>query len=632
MCGIAGQYSPDLKTVFSVADVEAMLAPMQHRGPDGQGVYVDQSIMLGHLRLSIVDIEGGHQPMQSVNKTALVTFNGEIYNAAEIRVILEEKGYQFQTSHSDTEVILYSYLEWQEHCVQKFRGMFAFAIWDNEKKQLFLARDRLGIKPLYYTIINNVIAFASELKGLLTVKGFDKTLNPEAIEDYLTLGYIPDPKTVFKGCYKLPPGHFLMCKPGDFSPRPQKYWDIDYSGETNSDGENLQSELLSQLKEAVQYRLIADVPLGAFLSGGVDSSSVVSLMSELSDTSVKTCSIAVDDLDYDESDFADQVAELFKTDHSIRLTDPATGIDLQQLAEIFDEPFADSSAIPTLKVSATAREKVTVALSGDGGDEVFCGYRRQNLHLKEHKVRRVLPHWFRSAVFGFLGMVYPKFDFLPRIFRAKTTFQALAMHDSEAYCHSVSKTPRQVMNRLRSKKFTKSLKGYRTHHLFKKLYKKAPATTEMQRIKYIDFKTFLAGGVLTKVDRTSMHHSLEVRVPILDHKFVEWSTKVDDSLNLKGGMGKYIFKKAMEAKLPADILYRPKKGFAVPMGDWLKNDLADHLDALTTSKVLHRTGLLKLDAITRLVEEHRKGIKNHENTLWALLMLEASLAYLLGNQ
>ncbi|WND02599.1 asparagine synthase (glutamine-hydrolyzing) [Temperatibacter marinus] len=628
MCGIAGLFSVSGKQEFLPVNLNSMMDPMQHRGPDGTGQFIDRGIALGHLRLSIVDLEGGVQPMHASRGAAILTFNGEIYNAAELRETLEAEGYTFQTSHSDTEVLLNAYLYWGDDCVTHFRGMFSFAIWDAMRQQLFIARDRLGIKPLYYTQVGDVFAFASELKGLLAIPDLCREINPEAIEDFLTLGYIPDPKTIFLNSYKLPPGHSLTYSRRAKGPVIRKYWDLNFMVE--QDPGDLQKELVDRLREAVDIRMISDVPLGAFLSGGVDSSLVVSLMATSSDQAINTCSIGIDDVEMDESGYADKVAKIFNTKHSMRLADPARWLDLKLLARVYDEPFADNSAIPMLKVSAAARENVTVSLSGDGGDEVFFGYRRQYLHMQEHKLRKLIPENIRRNLFGFLGRYYPKFDYLPRFLRAKSTFEALAMTDAEAYCHTVSKTPSRVMNILRSDKLERDLGGYRTRDLFKGLYAEAPADTEMARIKYIDFKTYLAGGVLTKVDRASMHHSLEVRVPILDHKFVEWAATVPETEQLQGTNGKACLKKALEEFVDKDIIYREKKGFNVPVGDWMNNELLTKLQSLSKSPALKETGYLNTDSIDKMVKEHTSGMQNHEGTLWALIMLDESLSYLLG--
>lgn len=626
MCGITGLFALSPDKQYMPSEIQTMMAAISHRGPDGEGYYLDQGVALGHLRLSIVDISGGHQPMKSADDQMVLTYNGEIYNAAALREQLEAAGYQFKTSHSDTEVLLYSYAHWGTDCVRHLRGMFAFAIWDAAKDQLFLARDRLGIKPLYYGVNEDSFAFSSELKGVLPLKGIDKRIHPQALEDYLTLGYVPDPKTIIVGARKLPPAHAMTVKRGALIPDVWQYWDVDFT----APDPDLAAEqaLLDQLDDAVRARLMADVPVGAFLSGGVDSSAVVSLMARAAPVPINSFSIGVEDIDYDESDYADRIAQKFSTKHHVRYVDPAQGLDTAELARVYSEPFADSSAIPTLKVCALAKETVKVALSGDGGDEVFLGYRRQLFHLKEHKLRRLIPYMVRRPVFGLLGKVYPKFDFLPRFLRAKTTFEALSMTDAEAYCHTVSKTPRRVMAKLRSRKFKKALRGYRTRDLFQKLYDQAPALTELARIKYIDLKTFLAGGVLTKVDRASMYHGVEVRVPILDHHFIEWASKVPDGQQLVGGQGKSCLKKALEPLIDHDILYRPKQGFSIPVESWLRSELREKLLSLPQSEILHQTGYLNMRVIAKLIDGHLSLRQNNADVLWALLMLEESLRYL----
>ncbi len=624
MCGIAGLMALDGTRDISQPQVKSMCDAMVHRGPDGEGYHLGAGYALGHRRLSVIDIDGGVQPMVSGDKQAVVTFNGEIYNAPEIRKELEAKGHVFASNHSDTEVILYAYREWGEDCVNKFRGMFAFALWDDVRDIMFLARDRMGIKPLYYTILDDqTFAFASELKGILALGGGSRDLCPKAVEEYMALGYVPDPRSIIKGVYKLSPGMMMTVQQGQVEPVLTRYWDLDF---TSPDNGNDHSEILmDQLRDAVETRMVADVPLGAFLSGGVDSSAVVSVMAGLSDRPVETCSIGFSDPEYDETMYAEKVANQFKTHHRTALIDHISVDEIDPLVNVFDEPFADVSAIPTLRVCALARENVTVALSGDGGDELFAGYRRQLFHMREHNLRKLLPHGFRKVIFGALGKIYPKLDFFPRFLRAKSTFEALAMTESEAYCHSVSRTAERDLKKLRSAAFDDALDGYRTKDLFATLYEQAPADDVLSRIQYIDFKTFLAGGVLTKVDRASMAKSLEVRVPILDHLFVEWAAKIPWRQRIKSGQSKNVFKKALKSILPHELLYRSKKGFTVPISKWLKHELRDEALALASSDSLLKTGLFNGSAIAAMSSEHMSGIRDHSTTLWSLIMLDRSL-------
>ena len=396
---------------------------------------------LGHRRLSIIDVSNGHQPMYTNAGDLVVVYNGEIYNYRAIRAELLVRGYSFETN-SDTEVILQAWNEWEEKCVEKFRGMFVFALYDRRRQTLFLARDRLGIKPLYYSILNDgLLIFASELKGLLPQPGLERELDPQAVDDYFAYGYIPDPKSIFKGVHRLPAGSTLKIVRNQPVPEPKFYWDVEFAVNGHRSEEDISSELLERLKEAVKIRLLSEVPLGAFLSGGVDSSAVVAMMAELSDEPVNTCSISFGDPRFNESGYAAEIARSFGTNHYSEEVDSSDIALVDQLMDFYDEPFADASAVPTFRLCQLARQRVTVALSGDGGDENLAGYRRHRMHMNEERVRRMLPRAVRSPLFGLLGQIYPKADWAPRVFRAKYTLQALGMDSISAYFHSVSVFP-----------------------------------------------------------------------------------------------------------------------------------------------------------------------------------------------
>ena len=626
MCGIAG--------IFHLTNNEQinpeMMAKMNdiqfHRGPDAGDYFFDPGVALAHRRLSIIDLEGSPQPMLSADKRACIVFNGEIYNFKELHTELSAKGYTFNT-HGDTEAILNAWLEWGEDCVHKLRGMFAFAIWDREQECLFVARDRMGIKPFFYTLLNNgEFAFGSELKVLREHPLFDKTLLNTAVEDYFTYGYIPEPSTIYENAFKLPPGHRMLLKKGVKTlPQPEEYWDIPVHFDQELSEKEVQAELVERLKEAVDIRLVADVPLGAFLSGGVDSSGIVALMSQLQDDPVNTCAIGFDVEAYNETDFAQMVADRYQTNHRVEVVGQDDFELLDKLAHLYDEPYADSSAMPTYRVCELARKHVTVALSGDGGDELFAGYRRYKMHLNEDRVRNILPLGLRKPIFGPLGSLYPKMDWAPKFLRAKTTFQSMAMDTVQGYHNSMSILRADERKKLFSKEYTASLNGYSSLEVFRRYGDKVKHLDPMKIVQYIDMKTYLVGDILTKVDRASMAHSLEVRVPILDHKFVEWAFKTTSSHNLHDGIGKYSFKKSLEPHLPEDVLYRKKMGFAVPLDSWFKGPLKERLYDGLLSQHMAQSGFFDQKRMRKLIDDHVSGVRDNSASLWTSMMFESFL-------
>ncbi|MCB1667804.1 MAG: amidotransferase 1, exosortase A system-associated [Pseudomonadales bacterium] len=629
MCGIAGIFDLSGKRDMDAELISAMNQTQFHRGPDEGGLHLELGVALAHRRLSIIDLSSGQQPMFSEDRNICVVYNGEIYNFKALSEELKQKGYHFKT-HCDTEVIVYAWQEWGEECVHHFRGMFAFAIYDQQKQSIFLARDRLGVKPLFYSLLpDNQLIFGSELKVLKAHPDLPRELNPQAVEDYFALGYIPEPATIYNRVYKLPPGHTLLLTrgepvPGNVVAATREYWDIPFALSELTSEQALQDELLKKLKEAVDIRMVAEVPLGAFLSGGVDSSAVVAMMAQLQDDPVNTCAIGFDVKQFNETEFATQVAERYKTNH-FEETVGSDDFDLiDQLADLYDEPYADSSAIPTYRVCQLAKKRVTVALSGDGGDENFAGYRRYRWHMNEEKLRSRLPLWLRRIVFGFLGKVYPKMDWAPKFLRAKSTFQSLARNSVEAYMHSVSLAKDEQREQLFSPGLKQKLQGYNAVNTFNRYAEKSPTKDPMSLIQYIDMKTYLVGDILTKVDRASMAHSLEVRVPLLDHKFVEWVSGLPASFKLKGQEGKYIFKKALEPLLPNDVLYRPKMGFGVPLANWFRGPLKERLRTRIVEGGLAKTGLFNQQYLEKLVSQHQSGVRDHSAVLWSLLMFEAT--------
>jgi asparagine synthase (glutamine-hydrolysing) len=627
MCGIAGIFHAETPKPVDPARVERMCDALAHRGPDGAGVWTDRGVGLGHRRLSIIDLAGSPQPMHSADGRAVIVFNGEIYNFRELRRELEQAGFSFRTS-GDTEVILAAYQRWGVDCLARLDGMFAFALFDLEKRRLLLARDRFGVKPLFCAHLSDgSIAFASELKGLLAHPQLRRRVNPQAIEAYMAWGYVPDSHAILAGVEKLPAGHFWLMEQGKAPGRPQRWWDIDFTHRERGSEADLSAQLVHLLREGVRSRMVADVPLGAFLSGGVDSSGVVALMAEASAQPVQTCSIGFDVAAYDETSYARQVAAKFGADHQERIvaTDDFAAID--SLAAMFDEPFADASALPTWRVCQLARERVTVALSGDGADEAFAGYRRQVFHHHEERARSVLPAGLRAPLFGTLGRAWPKADWAPRPLRAKATLLALAESGEEGYARGLSVTLPDARRALYSDSFAASLEGFRAEDELIALMRTAPGRSGLDRAQYADLTFWMPGDILTKVDRTSMAVSLEAREPLLDHRLVEFAARLPEGMRVRGSVGKHLLKKTLERYLPHDILYRPKQGFVTPIAEWLRGPLAGASRGIATGS-LAQTGLFDAKSMAALAEAHIAGRADHSRTLWQLLMLEKSLGQL----
>jgi asparagine synthase (glutamine-hydrolysing) len=623
MCGITGLFDTRARREFDRALLQRMNDSQAHRGPDGEGLHVEPGVGLGHRRLSIIDIATGQQPLYNEDGSVVVVFNGEIYNFQELIPELQALGHVFHT-RSDTEVIAHGWEAWGERCVDRFRGMFAFAIYDRNRETLFMARDRLGVKPLYYAVLpDGTLLFGSELKSLLAYPGLVREIDACAVEEYFALGYVAEPRTVFKGTKKLPPGHRLTVQRGKAVPDPVEYWDVRFTLASPITLGEACEELDRRLEESVRLRMISEVPLGAFLSGGVDSSAVVATMARISSDPVNTCSISFDDPAFDETRFAQQVADRYKTRHFVDRV-ASDDFDLvDQLAGIYDEPFADSSAIPTYRVCQLARRHVTVALSGDGGDESFAGYRRYRMHMMEEGLRSRLPLGIRRPLFSVLGRLYPKADWAPRVFRAKTTFESLARTSVEAYLHSVSIIREPMRSQLFSPTFLRQLGGYRVNEVFERHAARAGTDDGLALVQYLDLKTYLVGDINTKVDRASMAHSLEVREPLMDHPLVEWLASLPNSLKLHGQEGKFLLKKAMEPHLPHEIMYRPKMGFAVPLARWFRGPLRQRVREGVLGSVLAETGIFDRKVLQHLVEAHLAGSRDYSSPLWTILMFES---------
>ena len=625
MCGITGIFDTRGSSDISRAVLQRMNDSQLHRGPDEGSLHIEPGVGLGHRRLSIIDIATGQQPLFNEDGSVVVIFNGEIYNYQALIPELQALGHVFHTK-SDTECIVHAWEAWGADCVKRFRGMFAFALWDRNQQTLFMARDRLGVKPMVYALLDDgTLLFGSELKSVLAHGGLRRDIDPLAVEEYFALGYVAEPRTIFKQARKLPPAHTLCIRRGEPVGEPVEYWDVHFTLDNAISETDAQQELVHRLKESIRLRMIAEVPLGAFLSGGVDSSAVVALMAGQSNGPVNTCSIGFEDPAFNESAFAQTVADRYHTNHRLEVVQSDDFDLIDTLARLYDEPYADSSAIPTYRVCQLARKHVTVALSGDGGDESFGGYRRYRLHMMEERMRAAMPQSVRRPLFGTLGKLYPKADWAPRVFRAKTTFEGLARNSVEAYFHSVSILRDPMRQELFSPRFKTELAGYNAQEVFKRHANQAGTDDALALIQYLDIKTYLVGDINTKVDRASMAHSLEVREPLMDHELVEWLATLPSSLKIRGQEGKYLFKKSMEPHLPHDVLYRPKMGFSVPLARWFRGPLKQRVRDAVLGDSLAATGWFNRPYLQHLVDAHQSGARDYSAPLWTLLMFEAFL-------
>jgi len=620
MCGICGIYNFDGQMVDKEL-LQKMNNTLIHRGPDGEGYFIDSNIGLGHRRLSIIDLEGGKQPMGNEDGSIQVVFNGEIYNFLELKKDLEGKGYHFRT-RSDTETIIYGYEEWGEDFIQKLRGMFAIVLWDSRRRKLLLIRDRVGKKPLYYYLGKDRILFASEIKALISDKRIPREIDPVALDSYLSFGYVPSPLSIFRAIRKLPPAHIAVCRPSDFSVRP--YWHLDMGKEASPQSEEeILEDLRALFDEAVRLRLTSDVPLGAFLSGGVDSSAVVASMAGLTgEERVKTATIGFSEKRFDEMEYARIVAGQYQTDHTEFVVNPDALKVLENIVWHLDEPFADASAIPTYYVSKMAREKVTVALSGDGGDEIFAGYiNRYYMNRLEGSIRKKLPSFLRKTILGPLGEIYPRVDYLPRPFRLKRFLSNLSHSFEQAYFRDMSFyfLP-EMKKKLYRPEFQRAVKDFNAFDILGDHFRVNQNSDSTSRVQYVDIKTYLPEDILVKVDRMSMAHSLEVRAPILDHKLIEYVGGLPSNLKLKGKESKYIFKKMLEDRLPPNILYRKKQGFSIPLASWLRNEMRGFVEETLFSTQNGLSTFFNLKYIEDMWRRHLSSRQDYAYPMWGIMM------------
>jgi asparagine synthase (glutamine-hydrolysing) len=596
--------------------VRRMCNAILHRGPDEEGILVKQNVGLGMRRLSIIDLAGGHQPVFNEDRSIWIVYNGEVYNFPELRRELEAAGHRFYTN-SDTEVIVHLYEEAGSDCVKKLRGMFAFALYDERRQKLLIARDRLGKKPLHYAHVNGQLLFGSEIKSILTVAPELAEVDHSAILQYLYFGYILDPATAFKNIHKLLPGHTLEFENNQITIR--KYWDLpQYSTVDSQDEEACLGELERRLAEAVKIRLIADVPLGAMLSGGTDSSTVVALMARASSQPVKTFSIGFKQADFNEAQYARIVAERFGTDHHELILDPEVVNTVETLTSSLEEPFGDSSMLPTYYISCLARKHVTVALSGDGGDELFAGYERYAVQSRRGVFDQV-PEWawklFRERVF----------PLIPKSVHGRRFSYNISLPWRERYVDELSFVPTFELDMpLLSDEFRAlAQNGANPQDRMFAYLNERQAADALSQLLYLDTKTYLVSDILTKVDRMSMATSLEVRVPLLDHELVEWVTALAPRWKMRGKQQKYLLRKLAERLgVPAEVLNRPKQGFALPLKHWMRNELKELIQTVLLEPRTLQRGYFNPDSIRQILDEHFRGRRNQSGVIWRLLMLE----------
>lgn len=622
MCGIAGIV--DLRGLREIdrAALARMTESLKHRGPDGEGFHFAPGAGLGHRRLAIIDLEGGVQPFMTADKRGALTFNGEIYNFQALAADLNDGGV-FLRTRSDTEALAEGLARDGAAFIRKLRGMFAFGYWDQPNETLLLARDRLGEKPLYYAeTTDGYLVFASEIQAIAASGMLRLEVDPEALADYFLYGYVPDPKSIYRRVRKLPPASFLVCRRGE-KPRLETYWSPAFGMGAAASLEEAADALLAQIDEAVRLQMISDVPLGAFLSGGVDSAAVVSSMAR-GGGRIKTCTIGFDDEAFDERAFAAETAALVGAEHAEEVASIEASALVDDVARTYGEPFADTSALPSWIVAKLARRHVTVALSGDGGDELFMGYRRHAMFEREERVRRLAPHMLRAPIFAAAGAVYPKLDWAPRPLRLKTTLQALGEDYKTAYAHATAANRPDRIDQLMTRDFKRSLDGYDPASVVRDAIT-LDDVHPLMAAQQADLATWLPGRMLVKVDRASMAHSLEVRPPLLDYKLVEWACRLDPAFKFAAGEGKRVLKAALAQRLPDSVLTRKKRGFGLPIADWLRATDGP-LERLSTSQRWRDSGVIDPAAVEAMISRHRARVSDYSQELWTVIMYDAFLA------
>ncbi|MDO6566320.1 asparagine synthase (glutamine-hydrolyzing) [Alteromonas sp. 1_MG-2023] len=618
MCGIAGFSLFDYQE-GNTTTLEAMGQAIYHRGPDASGTYLDEKIGLCHRRLSILDLtEAGNQPMYSADGKLVIVFNGEIYNFLELRAELEQQGVTFK-SHTDTEVILALYAREGVQCLEKLNGMFAFALWDISKQELFIARDRLGKKPLYYYSQDGRFAFGSEIKAILALDNIPREIRLDAVYDFFAYQYVPDPKSIFKHIHKLPPAHYMVLNKNGFSIH--EYWDLSFKNTSHQSEETHKTQLKALLEKVTKQRMVSDVPLGAFLSGGVDSSGVVAMMAEASDNPVKTCTIGFDDKAFNEADFAREIAEKYKTEHHEYTVHQNVAERLEHIVSFFDEPFADPSLVPTFFVSELARKAVTVALAGDGGDEMFAGYEKYTTDDIENRLRNKFPEPLRKKLFPTLANVA---GILPGSVgrKGKSLLNSLSHDPAMGFYITNSMMTDKMWSSLVKPDVAAQLKDYHPSQYTIDAYNKADGPDHLSKILYTDIKTYMTGDILVKVDRMSMAHSLEVRAPILDYQVAEFAASVPSTQKYRNGEKKYLLKEVFKPFIPDSLLYRKKMGFSTPLDEWFRGELKATTEALILKPNAGLHSIFSELKISSIWNEHQSNTKDHGIVLWSMLMFE----------
>lgn len=618
MCGIAGIVYRDFQRPADPAVLQRMGRAIRHRGPDGEGVVCCGPAGLVHRRLAIIDVAGGHQPIANEDDSIHVVFNGEIYNYRKLRDQLTGRGHRFRT-RSDTEVLVHLYEELGSDLVQHLRGMFAFAIWDDRRQQLLLARDHVGQKPLYVYQDHEKILFGSEIKAILAHPGVDRTIDPAAVEDYLTFGFIPGARSIFEKIRRLPAAHTLQVRHGIVSPA-KRYWRLSFVHEEPGSDREWAERIEAAVTDSVRSHLVADVPVGAFLSGGLDSSLIVSVLSGLVPSAVPTFSIGFHERQYSELPYAAQTAAHCGTRHTEQIVTAEAVRDLNDLVRFYDEPFADASAIPTMAVSRLAASHVKVVLSGDGGDEAFGGYSRYRHDLKEAAIRRMLPMWFRRRVLRPLSAVWPKADWLPRPLRVRTLLENLASDPAAAYANTVSQCRRTVRRRLLHPDLARHLSGHRPEDIVERACRSG-ARDCLSGMLAADTGVLLPDDFLTKVDRASMAFGLEVRPPLLDVPLLELAASMPSSQKVRDGQTKWILKHIWESRLPPGLARRRKQGFELPVDEWLRGPLREQIQDVVLQPGHPIAECISVREAGRLFDQHCRRTGQHGQILWSLLVL-----------
>ena len=618
MCGICGVVNAGNDSLIDKGILHQMCQTIYHRGPDDDGYYFDQQAGLGMRRLSIIDLVSGDQPVSNEDETLWVVFNGEIYNYKSLHADFVGKGHRFKTK-SDTEVIVHAYEEYGERCPEYFNGMFAFALWDVPRRRLLLARDHVGIKPLYYWIGQDRLIFGSELKSVIAHPGVPREIDLVALDQFLTLEYIPTPRTIFKGVYKLPPGYRLVYQEGNV--HIEQYWDIP-DKDVPGDEKIIEEMLIELIDDSVRMQLMSDVPLGAFLSGGIDSSTVVASMSKSSNSSVKTFSIGFDDATYNELPYARAIASRFRTDHTEEILEPDIADLAERLVRHLDEPFGDFSIFPTYLVSEVARKEVKVVLSGDGGDELFGGY---DTYVAQQMDRyyRYLPASLRQGLIPTLmGKVPPRPEKKGLINKTKRFVEGAALPSSLQHTRWMLFMTAEDKSYLYQPDVSACLDGTSTASVLEGHFDRKTGFDPLAQQQYVDIKTYLVDDILTKVDRMSMAVSLETRVPLLDYRIVELAVNLPPQMKLYRGETKRILKQAMAGRLPHEVLNKPKQGFSIPLKNWLRDPLKPMMMDLLSPEKVQQRGYFNPECVSRWVSEHMNGTMNHSHRLWALMVFE----------